>query len=61
MFSFLIVCGTTGESVSLTVSERKLVVEEWMRVAKGRYHFNEWMDGWIGRWMDGWMDEWMDR
>ena len=41
MFSFHIVCGTTGESVSLTVSERKLVAEEWMKVAGGRYHFND--------------------
>lgn len=30
------VCGTTGEFASLTTEERKQVVEEWVRVAKGR-------------------------
>ena len=29
--------GTTGESVSLTVEERKLLLETWNSVADGRY------------------------
>ena len=28
--------GTTGESLCLTVSERKQLAEEWIRVARGR-------------------------
>jgi N-acetylneuraminate lyase len=30
------VCGTTGEGVSCTVAERKAVLEEWVKRAKGR-------------------------
>lgn len=29
-------CGTTGEFASLTTEERKIVVEEWVNVAKGK-------------------------
>ncbi|XP_050401054.1 N-acetylneuraminate lyase [Patella vulgata] len=28
--------GTTGEGISMTIEERKLVVEEWVKVAKSR-------------------------
>lgn len=31
------VCGTTGESLSLTVNERKDVLEAWVKAAKGRF------------------------
>ena len=31
------VCGTTGESLSLTVAERKAVLEKWIVSAKGRF------------------------
>lgn len=31
------VCGTTGESLSLTVNERKEVLEKWIESAKGRF------------------------
>lgn len=31
------VCGTTGESLSLSVFERQCVLEEWLRFAKGRF------------------------
>ena len=34
--SGVFVCGTTGEGLSLTVSERKHVAEEWMDAAGGR-------------------------
>jgi N-acetylneuraminate lyase len=30
------VCGTTGESPSLTTDERKLVLEEWMKFSSGK-------------------------
>lgn len=30
------ICGTTGESVSLTTEERKAVVEKWIDAAKGK-------------------------
>ena len=30
------ICGTTGESVSLTTEERKAVAEKWMEAAKGK-------------------------
>lgn len=32
----IFVCGTTGESASLTQEERKDIAAEWVRVAKGR-------------------------
>lgn len=32
------VCGTTGESYSLTTIERKLILEEWIKVTKGQFH-----------------------
>ena len=32
----VLVNGSTGESLSLTVVERKLIAEEWMKVAEGR-------------------------
>ena len=35
--SGVFVCGTTGESLSLTVNERKLVLEKWIQYAKGRF------------------------
>lgn len=35
--SGVFVCGTTGESLSLTVNERKLVLEKWMQYANGRF------------------------
>ena len=28
-----VVCGSTGESLSLTVVERKMVAEEWMKAS----------------------------
>jgi len=31
-----LVNGTTGEGLSLTVEERKLVAKEWLRVAKDK-------------------------
>ena len=31
------VCGTTGESVSLTIDERKAILEQWISSAKGRF------------------------
>ena len=31
-----VVCGSTGESLSLTVVERKMVAEEWMKASEGR-------------------------
>lgn len=31
------VCGTTGESHSLTTAERKLIVSEWLKTAAGRF------------------------
>lgn len=31
------VCGTTGESLSLTTDERKQVLEEWVKCAGGRF------------------------
>lgn len=31
------VCGTTGESLSLTTDERKQVLEEWVKCAEGRF------------------------
>jgi N-acetylneuraminate lyase len=31
------VCGTTGEGMSLTTSERKAVTERWVQAAAGRY------------------------
>lgn len=31
------VCGTTGESHSLTTDERKQILEEWVRTANGRF------------------------
>lgn len=31
------ICGTTGESLSLTVEERKLVLEAWIEQARGRF------------------------
>jgi N-acetylneuraminate lyase len=31
------VCGTTGESMSLTVEERRLVAERWRRLAEGGF------------------------
>lgn len=31
------VCGTTGESLSLTVEERKSVLEAWVKAADGRF------------------------
>ena len=31
-----VVCGSTGESLSLTVVERKMVAEEWMKASGGR-------------------------
>lgn len=31
------VCGTTGESLSLTVEERKSVLEAWVKAANGRF------------------------
>lgn len=31
------VCGTTGESLSMTVCERKQVLEQWIRAAQGRF------------------------
>ena len=30
--------GTTGESLSLTVEERKRVLEAWLKESAGRYH-----------------------
>ena len=30
------VCGTTGESLSLTVEERKNILEQWVKSADGR-------------------------
>lgn len=33
----LVVNGTAGEGLTLTVSERKLVTEEWVKVAAGRF------------------------
>lgn len=30
------ICGTTGESVSLTTDERKIIAEEWVRAVKGK-------------------------
>lgn len=35
--SLLAVNGTTGESMSLSVEERKLLAEEWCRKAKGKW------------------------
>ena len=32
----MVVNGTTGEGLSLTVEERKLVAKEWVRVAKDK-------------------------
>lgn len=34
--SGIFVCGTTGESASLTLQERKEIATEWVRVAKGK-------------------------
>lgn len=31
------VCGTTGESLSLTTEERKSILEQWIKSAKGRF------------------------
>ncbi len=31
------VCGTTGESLSLTINERKEILEKWIKSAKGRF------------------------
>lgn len=31
------VCGTTGESLSLTIEERKAILEKWIEAAKGRF------------------------
>lgn len=31
------VCGTTGESASLTTEERKLILTQWLKSAKGRF------------------------
>lgn len=31
------VCGTTGESLSLTTDERKSILEQWIKSAKGRF------------------------
>ena len=31
------VCGTTGESLSLTVEERKNILEQWVKSADGRF------------------------
>lgn len=31
------VCGTTGESLSMTVEERKAVLEAWVKAAEGRF------------------------
>lgn len=35
--SGVFVCGTTGESLSLTTDERKRVLEEWVKCAGGRF------------------------
>ncbi|MGL4851734.1 MAG: dihydrodipicolinate synthase family protein [Phocaeicola sp.] len=35
--SGVFVCGTTGESHSLTTAERKRILEEWVKVAKGAF------------------------
>ncbi|MGL4520639.1 MAG: dihydrodipicolinate synthase family protein [Phocaeicola sp.] len=35
--SGVFVCGTTGESHSLTTEERKLILEEWVKVANGAF------------------------
>lgn len=35
--SGVFVCGTTGESLSLTIDERKRLLEKWIEVAKSRY------------------------
>ena len=31
------VCGTTGESLSLTTDERKSILEQWVKSANGRF------------------------
>ena len=31
------VCGTTGESLSLTTDERKRILEKWITLANGRF------------------------
>lgn len=31
------ICGTSGESVSLTMEERKKIAEEWVKAARGRF------------------------
>lgn len=35
--SGVFVCGTTGESYSLTTNERKQILEEWVKSANGRF------------------------
>lgn len=35
--SGVFVCGTTGESLSLTICERKQILEEWIKSANGRF------------------------
>ncbi|MCU0377617.1 MAG: dihydrodipicolinate synthase family protein [Bacteroidales bacterium] len=35
--SGVFVCGTTGESLSLTTDERKLVLEKWVSASQGRF------------------------
>ncbi|MGL5317331.1 MAG: dihydrodipicolinate synthase family protein [Bacteroidales bacterium] len=36
-FAGVFVCGTTGESQSLTIEERKLILEKWIECASGRF------------------------
>ena len=35
--SGVFVCGTTGEFSSLTIEERKLILEQWVKAAKGQF------------------------
>ena len=37
VFFFCSVNGTTGESLNLTIEERKLLAEEWIKQAKGKW------------------------
>ena len=36
------VCGTTGESQSLTTHERKNILEQWVKSSNGRFKENSW-------------------
>lgn len=35
--SGIFVCGTTGESLSLTIEERKVILEKWIEAVQGRF------------------------